>query len=69
MQKGAALRLTFMNDVGILSAIRTPTAANWSYFFHGCGSRISAYWHWVKYLAGPRADTPVAFQDFLSKDA
>jgi GT2 family glycosyltransferase len=66
---GAALRLTFLDDVGILSAVRHPTAANWAYFFHGLGSRTSAYWHWMKYLAGPRADTPAAFQHFLAKDA
>ena len=51
---GAALRLTLLCDVGLLSMLKRPTAANAAYFWNGLGSRTSAYWHWLKYLAGPR---------------
>ena len=67
-KNASALRLTFVKDVGILSALRKPSAANWSYFFHGCGSRASAYWHWVKYLAGRRVDSVEAMTRSLEKD-
>ena len=52
---GAALRLTFLVDVGVLSMLRRPTRANVAYFMNGLGSRTSAYWHWTKYLAGRRS--------------
>ena len=64
---GAALRLTFLVDVGVISMLRRPTRANIAYFMHGVGSRTSAYWHWIKYLAGARVDTPAAFQRFVAK--
>ena len=50
---GAALRLTFLAHIGLVSLLRRPTAANIKYFVHGLGSRTSAYWHWLKYLLTP----------------
>src|SRR4029078_6922297 len=47
----AALRLTFLKDVGVLSMIRKPTGTNIRYFAHGVGSRTSAWWHWLKFLS------------------
>jgi hypothetical protein len=52
---GAALRLTFLVDVGVISMLRRPTRVNIVYFAHGLGSRTSAYWHWIKYLVGRRS--------------
>lgn len=53
-KSGAALRLTFLVDVGLLSMLRRPTRANIGYFTNGVVSRVSAYWHWLKYTARPR---------------
>lgn len=50
----AALRLTFLVDVGIISLLRQPTRANAAYFLHGLGSRASAWWHWGRYLVSPK---------------
>ena len=50
---GAALRLTFFDNLGLVSMLRRPTPANIKYFVHGLGSRTSAYWHWLKYLLTP----------------
>ena len=50
---GAAFKLTFLVHVGLGSMVRRPNADNIEYFFHGLGSRTSAYWHWVKYLLTP----------------
>jgi GT2 family glycosyltransferase len=59
---GAALYLTFVWDVGLLSMLKRPNGANVRYFLHGLGSRTSAWWHWIKYLMGPRVDTPETFR-------
>ena len=56
-KKAAAIRLTFVKHVGILSAIRRPTRVNIAYFAMGLRARASAYGHYLKYLAGPRIDT------------
>jgi GT2 family glycosyltransferase len=45
-----ALRLTFLIDVGLISAIKRPTRSNLAYFGTGLRARSSAYWHWLKYL-------------------
>lgn len=50
----AALRLIFVVDVGLLSALRHPTAGNWRYFGIGLRARASAVWHWLLHLAGFR---------------
>jgi GT2 family glycosyltransferase len=50
-----ALRLTFLIDVGLISALKRPTRANWAYFLNGFRARCSAYGHWLLYLlTGPR---------------
>lgn len=46
-----ALRYCFLIDVGIVSAIRKPTKANWLYFLTGLRARASAVWHWFLYRA------------------
>lgn len=53
-KQAAALRLTFVHDVGIVSMLTRPTQVNIAYFAHGLGSRVSAWWHWLKFHAAPR---------------
>ena len=53
-RRAAALRLTFVVNTGLLSMLRRPNSDNISFFFHGLGSRTSAYWHWLKYLLAPK---------------
>lgn len=65
---GAALRLTFVTDVGVLSAVRRPNKSNILYFLTGLRARASAYAHYVKYLVGPRVYTPEAFRAVLDAD-
>jgi glycosyltransferase involved in cell wall biosynthesis len=67
-KSAAALRLTFLQHVGLLSAIRHPSKANWAYFANGLRARASAYGHYFKYLAGPRFDSPEAFKRVLDAD-
>ena len=62
-KRGAALRLTFLRNIGILSALRKPTRANFAYLWTALRARASAYAHYVKYLAGPRFDSPDAFRE------
>ena len=66
---GAALHLTFFKHVGIVSAVSRPSGSNVAYFFNGLSARVSAYWHWVKYLAGPDIDTVAAVRKVLDADA
>jgi GT2 family glycosyltransferase len=47
---GAALRLTFVSDVGLLSMLRRPSRANVAYFATGLRARASAYRHYMLYL-------------------
>ena len=61
----AALRLTFLKDVGILSTLRHPSRANLEYFGMAMRARASAYGHYIKYLTGPRIDSPEAFRKLL----
>jgi GT2 family glycosyltransferase len=65
---GAALRLTFLTDVGLLSMLRRPTWNNVLYFLAGLRARASAYSHYVKYLAGNHRDSPEAFRALLESD-
>jgi hypothetical protein len=67
-KRAAALRLTFVKHVGILSTIRHPSRANLAYFVMGLRARASAYAHYVKYLMGPRFDSPEAFRKRLEAD-
>ena len=64
----AALKLTFITDVGLLSALRRPTAANAAYFLNGLRARGSAYLHYVGYLIGPRFDSPESFRKQLEAE-
>lgn len=58
--RAVALRTTFLIDVGLISALRSPTRANWAYFLTGLRARASAYGHYGIYLlTGPRV-RPVA---------
>jgi GT2 family glycosyltransferase len=50
----AALRMTFVTDVGAVSMLRHPRRENINYFVHGLGSRVSAWWHWIRYLTTPK---------------
>jgi glycosyltransferase involved in cell wall biosynthesis len=47
-----ALRFAFVQDVGVLSALRRPTRANLAYFLTGLRGRLSAFWHYSRYLTG-----------------
>jgi poly-beta-1,6-N-acetyl-D-glucosamine synthase len=49
-KRGAALRLTFLVDVGVLSMLRRPSSANIAYFANGLRARASAYGHYLLYL-------------------
>jgi len=66
--RGAALRLTFVKHVGLVSMVRHPSRANVAYFANGLRARASAYGHYVKYLFGPRFDSPEAFRRVLDAD-
>lgn len=68
-KSGAALRWTFVKQIGLLSAIRRPTRANLAYLANGLAARASAYWHYGKYLVGPRFDSPDAVRRLLALDA
>jgi GT2 family glycosyltransferase len=54
---GAALRLTFVVDVGLLSMLRRPTRANIAYFATGLRARASAYAHYGLYLMSRTGNT------------
>jgi GT2 family glycosyltransferase len=49
-KRAAALRLTFLVDVGLVSMLRRPTSANVAYFLNGLRARASAYGHYLLYL-------------------
>jgi GT2 family glycosyltransferase len=68
-KRAAALRLTFLVHVGVLSMLKRPNRANIAYFLTGLRARASAYWHYLKYLAGPRFDSPEPFKRLLEQDA
>jgi GT2 family glycosyltransferase len=65
---GVALRVTFLQHVGIVSAVRHPSRANLAYFLNGLRARASAYGHYFLYLSGPRFDSPEAFTRILEAD-
>src|SRR4030095_10309115 len=66
---GAALKWTFFKHVGLVSMVRRPSRRNFAYFTISVRAKWSAYWHWLKYLAGPRIDRPERFQQLLARDA
>lgn len=57
-KRGAALRLTFLHDVGLLSLIRRPSWYNLAYFATGLRARASAYGHYLVYLLSRRSSLP-----------
>ena len=64
-KRAAALRLTFLVDVGILSTLRHPTRANIAYFLNGLRARASAYGHALLYKLSPGRDSVAAFRTTL----
>jgi GT2 family glycosyltransferase len=64
----AALKLTFLVDVGLLSTLRRPTYSNIAYFLNGLRGRASAYGHYIKYLCNSRIDSPDAFRRQLDAE-
>ncbi|HTU91480.1 MAG TPA: glycosyltransferase [Gemmataceae bacterium] len=50
-KRGVAVRYALTHDLGIRSAFRWPTYANWAYFLTGLRARVSAFGHYVLYLA------------------
>lgn len=67
-KRGGALQLTFVQHLGLLSAIRRPNRANLAYLSMALQSRASAYAHYFKYLIGPRFDAPEAFRAIVDAD-
>jgi GT2 family glycosyltransferase len=67
-KRAAALRLTFLVDVGLLSALAHPTRSNLAYLLNGLKGRLSAYVHYARYLCGPRFDSPEALRTFLESE-
>jgi GT2 family glycosyltransferase len=65
----AALKLTFLNDVGVLSMLRRPSATNIAYFLNGLRSRASAYGHVLLFTLTRRNDSVKAFRAILTRDA
>jgi GT2 family glycosyltransferase len=66
----AALRLTFLVDVGLLSTLRRPSVSNISYLANGLRARLGAYAHYLLYLGSRRFDSLEAFRrDLDSSEA
>ena len=64
-KKAAALRLTFLVDVGVISALRHPSRANLAYFLNGLRARASAYGHAFLFKLNQRRDSAAAFRAML----
>ncbi len=64
----AALRWTFVRDLGGLSFLARPTRSNAGYFFHGVVSRFSAYAHYAMYVTRRNADTVESIRAILLND-
>jgi GT2 family glycosyltransferase len=65
---GAALRWTFTKHLGFVSMLRKPNRPNIDYFTNSVRAKASAYWHWIKYLSGPRRLSPEAFRAVVAAD-
>jgi GT2 family glycosyltransferase len=65
---GAALRLTFLVDVGLLSMLRRPTPGNVAYFANGLRARGSAYAHALLFRLRGDVDSVSAFRAELERD-
>jgi hypothetical protein len=68
-KRRAALHLTFFVHVGVLSMLRRPNRDNVSFFANSLRARTSAWIHWLRWLAGPRFDSPEAFRQVIERDA
>ena len=66
-REAAALRLTFLRHVGIVSALTRPSRENVGYFLSGQRARASAYWHYVLYLLGTTSDSPDAVRRLVAQ--
>lgn len=62
-RQALALRFCFLIDLGLRSALLRPTRANWGYFIVGIRARISAIWHWSRYLASRPPLKPIDSKD------
>jgi hypothetical protein len=51
-RRAVALRFTLFNDVGVISLVKRPTWGNLEYFLWGLRGRLSAWAHYLLYLAG-----------------
>ena len=67
-KRAAALRLTFLDDVGLLSMLRRPTWSNIVYFLSGLRARASAYWHYLLYLTRRGPDRPESFRALVMRN-
>ena len=67
-KQAAALRLTFLAHVGLLSMVRRPSGANVAYFVNGLRARASAYGHYLLYLSGAVSDRPERLREMLTRD-
>jgi GT2 family glycosyltransferase len=65
---GIALRFFVFQHLGLLSAIRRPSRANLAYLATAFRARLSAFGHYIKYLCGPRFDSPEAFRRIVDAD-
>lgn len=62
-RRALALRFCFLIDLGLRSALLRPSRANWGYFFVGIRARVSAVWHWARYLASRPPLKPIEWKD------
>jgi GT2 family glycosyltransferase len=65
-KKAAALRLTFLAHVGVLTMLRNPSGESVAYFVNGLRSRASAYAHYLLYLSGWVSDRPERLRELLN---
>jgi GT2 family glycosyltransferase len=56
-KRAAALRLTFLVDLGIVSMLKRPTWSNIAYVLNGIRARSSAYAHYLLYRLDPHANS------------
>jgi hypothetical protein len=56
-KRAAALRLTFLVDLGLVSMLKRPTWSNIKYALNGARARASAYGHYLLYRLDPGANS------------
>jgi GT2 family glycosyltransferase len=67
-RQAAAMRLTFLAHVGLLSMLRNPSGESVAYFVNGLRSRASAYGHYWLYLLGTVSDRPEKLREILNRE-